>query len=84
MKPIILKVDSEDKLIITADEITEMVAAAYQDGYEDGKKAGYNYGNGSLTFRNPNPSTWREVYYTGGKSPSVLCSTTAQNTAKGE
>lgn len=37
MKPIILKVDAEGKILISAEEIQTMVEDAYNAGYADGK-----------------------------------------------
>lgn len=39
MKPIILKVDAEGKILISAEEIQTMVEDAYNAGYADGKGA---------------------------------------------
>ena len=37
MKPIILKADQDGKLLITVDEIQQMVEDAYNEGVADGK-----------------------------------------------
>ncbi len=42
MKPIILKADQDGKLLITADEIQQMVEDAYNEGVADGKASVQN------------------------------------------
>ena len=63
MKPIILKVDADDRLVISADEIQDMVYSAYQEGYEDG----YAIGKKSVPTITYDPSTtndwWKNVRY---------------------
>ena len=48
MKPIILKADQDGKLLITVDEIQQMVEDAYNEGVADGKASVQN--RPSLTY----------------------------------
>ena len=58
MKPIILKVDADGKILISAEEIQKMVEEAYQQGREDEKK------NACITYSPPPtvvPPNWYET-----------------------
>ena len=48
MKPIILKADQDGKLLITVDEIQQMVEDAYNEGVADGEASVQN--RPSLTY----------------------------------
>lgn len=63
MKPIILKVDSEGKLLISADEIQKMVEDAYNAGFAEGK----NQNNSSFTTPYWNvPQLTEQIHLTCG------------------
>lgn len=55
MKPIILKVNKDNKIVLSAEEIESLINNAYEQGYEDGKKYSWENGAISVTTQCRNP-----------------------------
>ena len=55
MKPIILKVNEDNKIVLSAEEIESMINDAYKQGYEDGKRYFNKYNSTSEPAQCRNP-----------------------------
>ena len=55
MRPIILKVNKDNNIVLSAEEIESLINNAYEQGYEDGKKYSWENGTISVTTQCRNP-----------------------------
>ena len=58
MKPIVLFKDNNNKIVITADEIKQMIEDAYNDGYRDGSARYINVSSPIVTTPYYEKSPW--------------------------
>ena len=67
MKPYIIKVDESGKPVMTAQEIQDLIEAAYTEGYKDGQKQIPTIT--VPTYEGPNLEWWKKVQYSDHTTP---------------
>ena len=85
MKPIIIKTDSNGKLIVTEEDIKKIVDDAYNEGYKDGKEYGeknpvtITYPKGNIVYYNhdctPIPTITCTNSYPENMTPQTITGT---------
>lgn len=73
MKPVIITINSDGKVVMSVDEFKRHMDSAYNQGYSDGNSTH------SITYLNANKPWWEDLTINGGLT-TTLCSDTNTTT----